>query len=115
LAEAGNTWFGPKANKTWLGNSRKYKWRPHVDGRPLAALQHMVIQYVVSACIFCFCPAMFFQLLAQSMYFQLLPSHVFSAFVFVPGFLTVAIMEVDKQIRISERMTFSTFHKRRAL
>ena len=48
---------------------------PCGEGRPKAARQ-----YVVSACIFSFCPAMFIQLLAQTMYFQLLPSHVFSAF-----------------------------------
>ena len=39
---------------------------PCGEGRPKAARQ-----YVVSACIFSFCPALFF---------QLLPSHVFSAF-----------------------------------
>ena len=87
LAKAENTWLGKswknkagqqlkkqgweKAEKTRLGKSWKYKRRPHIDGRPSAALYHMVIQYVVSACIFSFCPALFF---------QLLPSLVFSAF-----------------------------------
>ena len=40
---------------------------------------HVVIKYVVSACIFSFCPAMFIQLVAQTVYFQLLPSHVFKS------------------------------------
>ena len=56
----------------------------------------------------------FFSCFAQTMYFQFLPTHVFSARAFVPGFLTVSILEIDKIVRTSEYMTFSTFQKRRA-
>jgi hypothetical protein len=52
-----NSWFVPKAENS--------AWQTLKIQAPATYCLDVVIQYVVSACIFNFCPAMFFELLTQ--------------------------------------------------